>query len=139
MPSSAATHLPSLSLHDALPISAPFSSKKSLLRLSWPGIGLTITIAAPRASVSDVVNPPGLLTTRSATAISSSIWSVKPSTLTRCRSEEHTSELQSLRHLVCRLLLLPTFHPFPYTTLFRSRRRSPARSRCCDSPGRGSG
>src|SRR5947199_3310410 len=24
---------------------------------------------------------------------------------TRCRSEEHTSELQSLRHLVCRLLL----------------------------------
>src|SRR5471030_3437633 len=23
----------------------------------------------------------------------------------RCRSEEHTSELQSLRHLVCRLLL----------------------------------
>src|SRR5262245_62400336 len=25
--------------------------------------------------------------------------------LERCRSEEHTSELQSLRHLVCRLLL----------------------------------
>src|SRR5437899_9355842 len=25
--------------------------------------------------------------------------------LTVCRSEEHTSELQSLRHLVCRLLL----------------------------------
>src|ERR1039458_10754433 len=25
--------------------------------------------------------------------------------LKRCRSEEHTSELQSLRHLVCRLLL----------------------------------
>src|ERR1039458_5631953 len=24
----------------------------------------------------------------------------------RCRSEEHTSELQSLRHLVCRLLLV---------------------------------
>src|SRR5690625_295848 len=38
------------------------------------------------------------------------------------RSEEHTSELQSRGHLVCRLLL----HPppistlFPYTTLFRS-------------------
>src|SRR5437899_6739756 len=27
------------------------------------------------------------------------------STLWRARSEEHTSELQSLRHLVCRLLL----------------------------------
>src|ERR1035438_8779426 len=33
------------------------------------------------------------------------------------RSEEHTSELQSLRHLVCRLRRR-TF--FPYTTLFRS-------------------
>src|ERR1035438_25662 len=35
------------------------------------------------------------------------------------RSKEHTSELQSLRHLVCRLL--PPCSPlFPYTTLFRS-------------------
>src|SRR5262245_45201181 len=34
------------------------------------------------------------------------------------RSEEHTSELQSLRHLVCRRL---TSALFPYTTLFRSR------------------
>src|SRR5262245_12337484 len=39
------------------------------------------------------------------------------------RSEEHTSELQSLRHLVCRLLLppAPSSTLFPYTTLFRSR------------------
>src|SRR5438045_3070217 len=38
------------------------------------------------------------------------------------RSEEHTSELQSLRHLVCRLLLRrpPPSTLFPYTTLFRS-------------------
>src|SRR5205814_484771 len=38
------------------------------------------------------------------------------------RSEEHTSELQSLRHLVCRLLRFPSppFPLFPYTTLFRS-------------------
>src|ERR1035441_8533895 len=41
------------------------------------------------------------------------------------RSEEHTSELQSLRHLVCRLLLEMRRRPprstlFPYTTLFRS-------------------
>src|SRR5437899_3833795 len=38
------------------------------------------------------------------------------------RSEEHTSELQSLRHLVCRLLLPPPSSStlFPYTTLFRS-------------------
>src|SRR5207253_1037125 len=40
------------------------------------------------------------------------------------RSEEHTSELQSRGHLVCRLLLErlrpPTSPLFPYTTLFRS-------------------
>src|ERR1035441_8478882 len=41
------------------------------------------------------------------------------------RSEEHTSELQSLRHLACRLFFLIIRRPprstlFPYTTLFRS-------------------
>src|SRR5262245_55837556 len=40
------------------------------------------------------------------------------------RSEEHTSELQSLRHLVCRLLRPPILTLFPYTTLFRSCDRS---------------
>src|SRR5690348_15805039 len=35
------------------------------------------------------------------------------------RSEEHTSELQSPVHLVCRLLPAPTSTPFTYTTLFR--------------------
>src|SRR3990172_7066704 len=43
------------------------------------------------------------------------------------RSEEHTSELQSRLHLVCRLLFLMIRRPprstlFPYTTLFRSGR-----------------
>src|SRR5690625_1855473 len=40
----------------------------------------------------------------------------------RMRSEEHTSELQSRGHLVCRLLLSPLTMStlFPYTTLFRS-------------------
>src|SRR5205814_6952538 len=32
-------------------------------------------------------------------------WIMGPWTLVGVRSEEHTSELQSLRHLVCRLLL----------------------------------
>src|ERR1041384_1721616 len=41
------------------------------------------------------------------------------------RSEEHTSELQSLAYLVCRLFFLMTRRPptsplFPYPTLFRS-------------------
>src|ERR1041384_7292721 len=43
----------------------------------------------------------------------------------RDRSEEHTSELQYLAYLVCRLLFLMIRRPprstlFPYTTLFRS-------------------
>src|SRR5262245_59448646 len=55
------------------------------------------------------------------------------------RSEEHTSELQSLRHLVC-----PRTPPFPYTTLFRSSasipsscpaRRSPRRRTRTSAPG----
>src|SRR5207244_1441892 len=41
----------------------------------------------------------------------------EPSNAILRRSEEHTSELQSPDHLVCR----PTYSaPFPYTTLFRS-------------------
>src|SRR5437868_4683304 len=42
--------------------------------------------------------------------------------LSRLRSEEHTSELQSRFDLVCRLLLRPPPRStlFPYTTLFRS-------------------
>src|ERR1035441_9098450 len=43
------------------------------------------------------------------------------------RSEEHTSELQSLRHLVCRLLRPPRPIFFPYTPLFRSVRRFASR------------
>src|ERR1039458_9616001 len=51
------------------------------------------------------------------------------------RSEEHTSELQSLRHLVCRLFFLMIRRPprstlFPYTTLFRSP-TSPRESLAC--------
>src|ERR1039458_7311387 len=47
---------------------------------------------------------------------------------TRWRSGEHTSELQSPRHLVCPLVFLMIRRPprstlFPYTTLFRSARR----------------
>src|ERR1039458_3095394 len=47
----------------------------------------------------------------------------------RQRSEEHTSELQPLRHLVCRLLRPPLSTLFPYTTLFRSRCSAPT-GRC---------
>src|SRR5947199_3802685 len=36
--------------------------------------------------------------------VSASVWTA-PISSVQTRSEEHTSELQSLRHLVCRLLL----------------------------------
>src|SRR5947199_5638285 len=71
-----------LSLHDALPISrrAPASLHPCTL---FRGQRFALTISALPSSVC-----------------------VSPSSgLGRARSEEHTSELQSLRHLVCRLLL----------------------------------
>src|SRR5258705_3702637 len=40
-------------------------------------------------------------------------WSQRPAKSTSRRSEEHTSELQSLRHLVCRLLLEKKKKPLP--------------------------
>src|SRR5947199_6374927 len=65
------TEIYTLSLHDALPISACASAR----------------------------SPSRWRSSRSAKARGSS-------TISTCsRSEEHTSELQSLRHLVCRLLL----------------------------------
>src|SRR5205814_2628192 len=46
-------------------------------------------------------------TTRAASALAEArkIFGSRESGVTSARSEEHTSELQSLRHLVCRLLL----------------------------------
>src|ERR1039458_5622257 len=69
-----------------------------------------VCVASPGRSIVSVSDPlnPGLVNCK------------------RHRSEEHTSELQSLRHLVCRLLLVmrrlpPRSTLFPYTTLFRSQ------------------
>src|SRR5437899_5344134 len=77
MPSSTAP-LHTLSLHDALPISRAHS------RPTNP--------PAPQSSTRDATS----------TTLSAKTAPVAEGTP---RSEEHTSELQSLRHLVCRLLL----------------------------------
>src|ERR1035438_10839415 len=42
---------------------------------------------------------------RSACCVARACWSDRACAAGKPRSEEHTSELQSLRHLVCRLLL----------------------------------
>src|SRR5205823_12753749 len=70
-----------LSLHDALPISLPS------LKVAPTGIALTAR------DCSELVSPVRLFT------VALSVPSVT------VRSEEHTSELQSLAYLVCRLLL----------------------------------
>src|SRR5262249_58972780 len=91
------TDLYPLSLHDALPISQSVAAEPSVSRAkaarcqsgsSWSSSSVrrascTVSTRAPTRSVST--------TRRSPSAAS--------------RSEEHTSELQSLTHIVCRLLL----------------------------------
>src|SRR5207253_6436970 len=85
-----------LSLHDALPISTSSPSGRSLF-----------TIEA--ISCSD--DPPGrsVLPTEPANKTSPTntlrSWASNSTTWPGVRSEEHTSELQSRGHLVCRLLL----------------------------------
>src|SRR5262245_63987558 len=74
----ATTYIYTLSLHDALPI---FRAIRDVHRAA---AGMDVD-AARGLRKEDVVGPD-----RRALAV---------------RSEEHTSELQSLRHLVCRLLL----------------------------------
>src|SRR5947199_1122157 len=78
--------LPPLFLHDALPISPhPRRSRWH----STSRRNLTTILSATS----------GRLRSRSISQCN------RPEVADRIRSEEHTSELQSLRHLVCRLLL----------------------------------
>src|SRR2546422_3164122 len=76
----ATTEIYTLSLHDALPICRP----------------------APRGARAGPRQP---LPVRRATQPGSASRPVRHRGCNRCGSEEHTSELQSRLHLVCRLLL----------------------------------
>src|SRR5437660_5631304 len=74
----APTAISPLSLHDALPISASSAADRACSPYrSW-----AISTFAPESAMIQAISGP-----------------------TRWRSEEHTSELQSRGHLVCRLLL----------------------------------
>src|SRR2546429_3568720 len=90
----ATTEIYTLSLHDALPISAPSATR------TW---------ARPRPSRGDSMSRRRSTTSRkcSSTLVLQRSPSARRITSTRStsRSEEHTSELQSRLHLVCRLLL----------------------------------
>src|SRR5439155_6480444 len=93
------TEIYTLSLHDALPISwggARSRTRAGFTSPPWP--------SCPRATST----------------------SIRRSWATRCvRSEEHTSELQSRGHLVCRLLLekkkSSTSRPLETTSVIASR------------------
>src|SRR5205814_9880006 len=96
------THTYTLSLHDALPICADASTDNTPIRLLAPGTRLHLAEQEPRD---------GFLAVETNDAKDGWVWKRNVKVLedsaaaNRGRSEEHTSELQSLRHLVCRLLL----------------------------------
>src|SRR5205814_8887342 len=100
--SHAPTDLSTLSLHDALPICSfwPWTHKDDRERLK------TLPFKS-QSGPEPPSRPPGLRTgLLILTAVSVFVLgATSPPARTPPRSEEHTSELQSLRHLVCRLLL----------------------------------
>src|SRR5438876_398135 len=128
MPSSASatTEIYTLSLHDALPISTTITvtgsgfTSNSVVLLD--GVSLPTTFVSGSSLRADV-------NVATAGAALAEVWTPGAgiSNGASIRSEEHTSELQSPVHLVCRLLLPrpPRSTLFPYTTLFRSRQPSP--------------
>src|SRR5687768_17903036 len=77
----ATTEIYTLSLHDALPICA---GKTALTQGIGAGLGVRAAVTSPTFVISRVH---------------------RDGRLPLVRSEEHTSELQSRLHLVCRLLL----------------------------------
>src|SRR5690554_7545873 len=86
------TEVNTLSLHDALPI---FGGRPTVLE---------IELGARRATCRVHDGPrPGAARMRAAHAVALRLLGLTADV--RARSEEHTSELQSRPHLVCRLLL----------------------------------
>src|SRR5205814_10501455 len=92
-----------LSLHDALPISSKIS--ELILKTATATVLMRKKMATPNRPQ---MRSPGQLTPEPSHRLSAFASSLSTKNYARevfARSEEHTSELQSLRHLVCRLLL----------------------------------
>src|SRR3712207_6977942 len=85
----ATTEIYTLSLHDALPISLRF-----LGALEVRGYDSGVFVGALVRLLNQLVGGGAMI-----------IMPLTPEHVTVCRSEEHTSELQSRQYLVCRLLL----------------------------------
>src|SRR5437762_111862 len=127
MPSATATQICTPSLHDALPICAPlggpagasvfaggeeYDLAHARLRFGVPGYGSDHHAFVSHAGIA-------ALNLEFGDDLSLGAY--------HTRSEEHTSELQSPMYLVCRLLQPRRSALRPYTTLFRSARRSAVR------------
>src|SRR5437870_5548931 len=123
MPSSASRppQLYAPSLHDALPISAAGAAARP--KAAWPGTCPRSRWPLRRCASARRCRSAGRGCAHGRAGRSPASTPVRPAHPVPCwRSEEHTSELQSRGHLVCRLLLLapPSSTLLPYTTLFRS-------------------
>src|SRR3989449_6784174 len=100
----ATTEIYTLSLHDALPIFAPRSADVIAMLAPRRGVATLEAIAANLALAGAL---PGHLPVVVAAirALADPRFNLNAIQTTTHRSEEHTSELQSRLHLVCRLLL----------------------------------
>src|SRR5262245_65038445 len=89
------TELYTLSLHDALPISSGLISKYRVMEAEYLGQHKKLVTLSRQGLWLREADPNGEVI----------IHAKQVALNDDFRSEEHTSELQSLRHLVCRLLL----------------------------------
>src|SRR5207244_9955756 len=87
-----------LSLHDALPI-------YRLIIFDPAGTGILLESEGSEYRLPKIEIPKFTRPAQEATALLRDSWNVSSVFLFSGRSEEHTSELQSPDHLVCRLLL----------------------------------
>src|SRR5262245_5221562 len=120
MPSSDSPSIFPLSLHDALPIYL-LSLINDVLDLSKVEAG-QVELEVAAFSLRDALERGVVMVRERAIrdGVELAFSANHEVDVVEGRSEEHTSELQSLRHLVCRLLTPPRSSLFPYTTLFRS-------------------
>src|SRR5262249_4442808 len=120
MPSPPPTQIYTLSLHDALPIWTADDPRLHRLRIprQAPRTGAARRRRLGRVQAG-LPRLPGLggIDLRHPRVRQAAACGAR---LPALRSEEHTSELQSLTNLVCRLRPPPRSTLFPYTTLFRS-------------------
>src|SRR5207253_8667501 len=92
---------PPLSLHDALPISAAFAQQRPLVTEDPETIGAGRVLVEAGIDYAHDQHYP-------VSGLNGNLWRLPTIGISlglSSRSEEHTSELQSRGHLVCRLLL----------------------------------